>query len=135
VELLKTGRAWNAPSGLFYSFQKYLDKLPWGVSKLDASHIDGAERANRDYLSEQQLSDWLNTALVARRPRVAVYWGIYDPVVAVETEWALRRLDWLADFHPMGLFLFGLELQDGKWTPHFEEWLQYDGGSHLIAMR
>ncbi|MCA8916847.1 MAG: hypothetical protein KDB90_15750 [Planctomycetes bacterium] len=134
-ELLKTGHAWNAPAGLFFSFQKYLDGLPWGPTNLNHSRIAGAERANREVLNDQELRDWLNNARVARRPRVAVYWGLFEPVVLVETDWALKRLEWLSDFHPTGLFLFGLEMKDGKWTPHFEEWLQYDGASHLVAMR
>jgi hypothetical protein len=134
-ELLRTGRAWPAPKGLFYSFQKYLDTLPWGTSQVDERHIEGAVHLNRDQLPPEELAAWLSQLRVARNPRAGVYWGISDPVVLIDTSYALQSLDWLSSYHPTGLFLFGLEQEQGKWTPHFEDWLQYDGGSHFIAIR
>jgi hypothetical protein len=134
-ELLRTGRAWPAPKGLFYSFQKYLDSLPWGVSQVDERRIEGAVRVNRDRVAAADLAGWLADVRIARRPRVGAYWGIFDPVIVIDTAYALQSLDWLTSYHPMGLFLFGIEQEQGKWTPHFEDWLQYDGGSHFIAIR
>jgi hypothetical protein len=133
-ELLRTGRAWTAPKGLFYSFQKYLDGLPWGVSQIDHSRVEGAQHLQREHVNPAELEQWLGRIRVANRPRVGIYWGIFDPVIIADSRYALRSLDWLSSFHPMGLFLFGLEQEDGKWTPHFEDWLQFDGGSHFIAI-
>ncbi|MCB9935647.1 MAG: hypothetical protein H6840_08125 [Planctomycetes bacterium] len=134
-ELLKTGRAWLAPAGLFFAFQKYLETLPWGAHALDTRRLPEALRVDSHRLSEQELADWLNAARIANSPRVGVYWSAFEPVLLIETEWALKRLNWLADFHPQGLFLFGLELEQGKWTPHFEDWLHYDGRSSYTATR
>jgi hypothetical protein len=134
-ELLRTGRAWPAPKGLFYSFQKFLDGLPWGVSQIDHGRVESAEHLNRDQHTIDALAEWLRETRVARRPRVGAYWGIFDPVVVMDTQFALKSLDWLISYHPMGLFLFGIEQEQGKWTPHFEDWLQFDGGSHFIAIR
>jgi hypothetical protein len=133
-ELLRTGRAWPAPKGLFYSFQKYLDSLPWGASQIDHSRVEGAEHVKREHVNAGELAQWLHELRVARRPRVGAYWGIFDSVVIVDTHYALESLDWLSSYHPMGLFLFGIEHEQGKWTPHFEDWLQFDGGSHFIAI-
>jgi hypothetical protein len=75
-ELLRTGRAWPTPRGLFYSFQKYLDRLPWGVSQVDERRIEGAVRVNRDDIAAHELAAWLADVRIARRPRVGAYWGI-----------------------------------------------------------
>jgi hypothetical protein len=135
AELIKTGHAWQAPNGLTFAFQKYLATLPWGAHSLDTRRLPHAERVDSHQLTEQELADWLNAAHVANCRRVGVYWGAFGPVLLLETDWALKRLEWLAEFHPHGLFLFGLKLEDGKWTPHFEDWLQYDGRSSFTAIR
>lgn len=135
AELIKSGLAWPAPRGLIFSFQKFLAGLPWGDHALDIRRLSTAARVNSHRLPEPELHAWLRESRVARRPRVGLYWGAFEPVLLVETEWALKRLEWLAEFHAHGLFLFGLELENGKWTPHFEDWLQYDGRSSFTAVR
>ena len=134
AELLRTGRAWPAPNGLFYSFQKYLDSLPWGSRQVDSARIEGARHLQREHVNADELARWLAETRVARRPKVGAYWGIFDPVVVIDSGYALRSLDWLSSYHPQGLFLFGLEQANGRWSPRFEDWLQYDGGSHFIAI-
>jgi len=134
-ELLRTGRAWPAPNGMFYAIQKFLDRLPWGTSHVDYARIEAATPLQRDHADAQAQADWLRGTRLARHPRVGVYWGIFDPVIVVDTEYALRSLDWLSSHHPMGLFLFGLSNEQGKWAPRFEDWLQFDGGSRIIAIR
>ena len=135
IELLRTGRAWPAPKGLFYSFQKYLDTLPWGSSQVDSTRIESAKHVQREHLNPQELAQWLADTRVGRRPRAGAYWGIFDPVVLLDTRYALESLDWLSSHHPQGLFLFGIQEEQGKLMPHFEDWLQFDGGSHFIAIR
>ncbi len=134
-ELLKTGHAWRAPPALFFAFQKYLATLPWNTHGVDVSRLSSAARTNLHRLSPQELNEWLHQARLARHSRIGVYWGAFEPVLLLETDWALKRLEWLAEFHTHGLFLFGLELEDGKWTPHFEDWLHYDGRSSYTAIR
>lgn len=135
AELIKTGHAWPAPNGLIFAFQKFLSELPWGEHALDIRRLPSAERVNSHHMPGPDLLVWLNDARIAKRPRVGVYWGAFEPVLVIETAWALKRLEWLAEFHPLGLFLFGLELENEKWAPHFEDWLQYDGRSSFTAVR
>lgn len=121
--------------GVIQEFHKYLDTLPWFPQSLDWSAMPPSERFQLDADNENLAIQWVHQMAIGKHSHVVIAYQENEPGIMCSVEVLIWNLGPIFAGAPGKRYMFGADSLGTMWRYHFENLMEFDGGSVLTAIR